>query len=199
MACDDGKTALLVDPGDASTAAIKAAHARDLDIEAILLTHAHVDHVEGLAEAKEATGAPIYMHPLDRPILDAAGELAQMWGLTIREPPPPDHDLVADSDIEFGGSRFKVVHAPGHAPGHVIFVSQSTPEAIVGDVIFRDGMGRTDLPGGDLGVLLATIRQKVLTLPDETRLFPGHGPTTTPGRERRWLVPDAAGASRVGQ
>ncbi len=184
VACDDGRTGLLVDPGAATPAALAAARDRKLDIAALLVTHAHVDHVDGVALAKAETSAPIHLHPLDRPIYDNAAEWATLFGVPCEQPPPPDADLVPGRNVAFGESEFEVVFAPGHAPGHVMFVSTSEPVAIVGDVIFRGSIGRTDLPSANYGVLMESIRSQVLTLPSETVLYPGHGPETTVGLER---------------
>ena len=190
--CADGRTALLIDPGAATPDALAEARARDLEIAAILLTHAHLDHIEGVALAKRETGAPIHLHPLDRILYDNAAAQALAFGVPYEEPPPADTQLVPGRNITFGGSEFEVVFVPGHAPGHVMFVSTSEPLAIVGDVIFLGSIGRTDLPGGDYRVLMESIRKQVLPLPSETRLCPGHGPETTVGHESRtnpFLVP----------
>ena len=184
VVCEDGRTGLLIDPGAATAEALAAARARDLDIEALLVTHAHLDHIDGLKEAKAETGAPIYLHPLDRPLYDTAANQAIVFGVPFAEPPPPDIDFVPGSKVSFGGSEFEVDFVPGHAPGHIMLVSTSEPVAIVGDVIFRGSIGRTDLPGGDYGLLMRSIRSRVLTLPPETRLYPGHGPDTTVQVER---------------
>ena len=192
VACDDGRTGLLVDPGAATPDALAAARARKLKVAAILLTHAHLDHVEGVGMAKRETGAPIYLHPLDRPLYDNLAIQAMAFGVPWEDQPAPDFDLVPGQSLTFGGSEFEVVFAPGHAPGHVIFVSASDPVAIVGDVVFAGSIGRTDLPGGDYRVLMESIRTRVLTLPPETRLYPGHGPETTAGHENLtnpFLVP----------
>jgi glyoxylase-like metal-dependent hydrolase (beta-lactamase superfamily II) len=120
------------------------------------------------------------------------GSQAAAFGVASFELPPPDHDLVPGVNVSFGGSEFEVIFAPGHAPGHVIFVSTTEPVAIVGDVIFFGSIGRTDLPGGDYQVLMDSIRTRVLTLPPETRLITGHGPETTVAHERDtnpFLVP----------
>ena len=199
VVCEDGRTGLLVDPGAATPDALAAARARELEIAAILLTHAHPDHVDGVPLAKRETGAPIHLHPLDRPLYDNVAAQAIAFGVDWEELPPPDLDLVSGRILTFGGSAFDVVFAPGHAPGHVMFVSTSEPVAIVGDVIFAGSIGRTDLPGGEHRVLLESIRTQVLTLPSETRLCPGHGPETTVGHERMtnpFLVP-AYAAERV--
>ncbi len=174
-----------MDPGAATPAALAAARGRGVDIAALLLTHAHLDHIEGVAAAKSATGAPIYLHPLDRPLYDNAAAQAAAFGVPLEEPPPPDAVLAPGATLSFGGSDFDVVFAPGHAPGHVMFVSVPNAAAIVGDVIFRGSIGRTDLPGGNFNRLMDSIRSRVMTLPDETVLYPGHGPETTVGHERR--------------
>jgi len=174
---------ILVDPGAAAEQALRAARAHGIAIERIVLTHAHVDHVEGLSLAKEETGAPILLHPADLPLYGAAPTQAQMFGLRMGPLPPVDGELAEGGEVRFGGCSLAVRFAPGHAPGHVILVGDGM--ALVGDVIFAGSIGRTDLPGGDLGTLMRSIRGQVLTLPDETTLHTGHGPDTTVGHERR--------------
>ncbi len=183
--CADRRTGLLIDPGAATADALAEARRRELEIAAILLTHAHLDHIEGVALAKKTTGAPIHLHPADRTLYDNAHSQALTFGLSCTPPPPPDHDLVPGDPLEFGGSALEVVHAPGHAPGHVIFVSATHPIAIVGDVIFLGSIGRTDLPGGDYHTLIDSIERTIRPLPPNTRLHPGHGPETTAGHEQR--------------
>lgn len=192
VVCADGRTALLIDPGAATAEALAVARARSLEVAAILLTHAHLDHVEGVPLAVSATGAPIWLHPADRILYDNAASQAAALGVGHVELPPPDHDLVPGVNLDFGGSAFEVLFTPGHAPGHVIFVSTTEPVAIVGDVIFFGSIGRTDLPCGDYDTLMESIREQVLTLPARTRLIPGHGPETTAGHEKNsnpFLVP----------
>ncbi len=184
VVCADGHTALLIDPGAATPDALAEVRARGLEVAAILLTHAHLDHVEGVAQAKRETGAPIHLHPLDQPLYDGAAAQAVAFGVPWEEQPPPEVDLVPGKSLTFGGSEFEVIFTPGHAPGHVIFLSTSDPVAIAGDVVFAGSIGRTDLPFGDYRVLMESIRNEVLTLPDETVLYPGHGPETTVGHER---------------
>lgn len=184
IVCADGRTALLVDPGAATPDALAAIRARQLQVAAILLTHAHLDHIEGVAQARAETGAPIHLHPLDQPLYDSVAAQAVAFGVPWEEQPPPEIDLVPGTNLSFGGSEFEVVFTPGHAPGHVMFVSTTEPVAIVGDVVFAGSIGRTDLPFGDYRVLMESIRNEVLTLPDETRLYTGHGPETTVGHER---------------
>ena len=184
VVCDDGRTALLIDPGAATPDALAVVRDLNLDVAAILLTHAHLDHVEGVGVAKRATQAPIHLHPLDRILYDNAPAQAAAFGVPCDDLPPPDAQLVPGVNLAFGGTEFEVVFAPGHAPGHVMFVSVSEPVAIVGDVIFMGSIGRTDLPGGDYQVLMNSIRSQVLPMPSDTRLLPGHGPETTVGHER---------------
>lgn len=163
----------------------------------ILLTHAHLDHLEGVAALKRATGAPIWLHAADRPLYDAANQQAAMFGLQVELPPPPDQAWTDGQVYRFGECELEVRHVPGHAPGHVILYSAASGVAFVGDVVFAGSIGRTDLPGGDFQALIDGIRAQVLSLPDDTELYPGHGPTTTVVRERAtnpFLVPQYGGS-----
>lgn len=182
VSCARTGAGILVDPGAAAMDAVRAAEEAGITIEQIVLTHAHLDHVEGIPEAKRATGAPIVLHPADRPLYDAAPVQAQWFGLRLDPLPPPDGELAEGGTVRFGDCALAVRFAPGHAPGHVILVGDGV--ALVGDVIFAGSIGRTDLPGGDLATLMKSIREQVLTLPDETTLHTGHGPDTTVGHER---------------
>ncbi|HEX6588538.1 MAG TPA: MBL fold metallo-hydrolase [Longimicrobiales bacterium] len=164
---------------------------------AILLTHAHLDHIEGVASLKRATGAPIWLHAADRPLYDAADRQAAMFGMQVDLPPAPDHALTHGQRFRFGACELEVRHVPGHAPGHVVLYSEAARLAFVGDVVFAGSIGRTDLPGGDFQTLIDAIRAQVLTLPDDTELYPGHGPTTTVAREREtnpFLAPQHGGS-----
>ncbi|MFL5384216.1 MAG: MBL fold metallo-hydrolase [Longimicrobiaceae bacterium] len=182
VSCAATRVGILVDPGAATAAALADARRHEVRIEAIVLTHAHVDHVEGLGLAKRGTGAPIYLHPADGELYRAAPMQAQMFGVRLDPLPPVDHPLAAGDVVRFGECELAVRFAPGHAPGHVILVGDGV--ALVGDVIFSGSIGRTDLPGGDLATLMRSIREQVLTLPDATTLHTGHGLDTTVGHER---------------
>lgn len=182
VSCAATGAGIVVDPGAGTPHLLADAQRHGVTIEAIVLTHAHVDHVEGLALAKRATGAPIWLHPADAELYDAAPMQAQMFGLRMDPLPRPDHPLAAGDVVRFGECELGVRFAPGHAPGHVILVGDGI--ALVGDVIFSGSIGRTDLPGGDLATLMRSIREQVLTLPDATTLHTGHGPDTTVGHER---------------
>jgi hydroxyacylglutathione hydrolase len=180
--CTGSRRGILVDPGGSVEEMLSAAREADVEIEKIVLTHAHLDHVDGVARAKRATGAPILLHPADEPLYRAAPTQAQWFGLQIETPPPTDAALEDGERIRVGDCELEVRHTPGHAPGHVILVGDGF--AIVGDCVFAGSIGRTDLPGGDFQTLMASIRSRILTLPDETRLYPGHGTETTVGHER---------------
>jgi hydroxyacylglutathione hydrolase len=181
--CARTHAGILVDPGAAAPQAVAAAAAAGVRVEAIVLTHAHLDHVEGIPDAREATGAPVLLHADDRRLYEGAPVQAQWFGMQMAPLAPPEGELRPGESVRFGECALEIRHAPGHAPGHVILVGDGV--ALVGDVIFAGSIGRTDLPGGDLATLMRSIREQVLTLPDETTLHTGHGPDTTVGHERR--------------
>ena len=173
---------VVVDPGNRVDEFEAALRGRPL--AGILLTHAHVDHIEGVAALKRSTGAPIWLHPGDRPLYDAAVGQATMFGMRIEVPPAPEHEWSHGQVYRLGACELEVRHVPGHAPGHVVLYSAAAGLAFVGDVVFAGSIGRTDLPGGDYTTLMSGIRSQVLSLPDDTTLYPGHGPATTVGEER---------------
>lgn len=175
---------LAIDPGGDAEAMAEALASTGEPLRAVVLTHAHLDHIEGVATLVEGIPAPVLLHPADRPLYDAAVEQAAMFGHPIRTPPPPDGPLTPGQPVEWGDCSLEVRHAPGHSPGHVILYSEAAGAAFVGDVVFAGSIGRTDLPGGSYPQLMASIREQVLTLPAETRLYSGHGPVTTVERER---------------
>jgi hydroxyacylglutathione hydrolase len=190
----DGGEAVIVDPGEEADLFLHRLAAERLTLKAVWLTHAHLDHILGVAGVVEANRVPIYLHPADRPWYDALPEQAVRFGLSAAAAPPPDAELAAGMRLTLGGLGFEVRHVPGHTPGHVAFVGQGI--AVVGDALFAGSIGRTDLPGGDTATLLASIRDQLLTLPDETVVHPGHGPATTIGQERR-TNPFLTGALRL--
>jgi glyoxylase-like metal-dependent hydrolase (beta-lactamase superfamily II) len=182
LRCAATGAAVVVDPGATTRRILDDAAALGARVESIVLTHAHVDHVEGVGLAKAETRAPVYLHGDDLGLYGAAPTQASWFGLRMDPLPPVDGPLEHGGTVRVGACALSVRWAPGHAPGHVILVGDGV--ALVGDVVFAGSIGRTDLPGGDFGTLMRSIRQQVLTLPDETVLFTGHGPATTVGRER---------------
>lgn len=193
--CPVTRKAILVDPGAAVGEMLRTVEREGIEVVAIVLTHAHIDHVDGVAAAKRATGVPIHLHRDDEVLYQRAPEQAARFGLPMDPLPPIDEYLVDGEEIVFGNCRLEVRHTPGHAPGHVILVGPGV--ALVGDVVFAGSIGRTDLPGGDFQTLMHSIRSHVLPLPDETILYPGHGEETTVGREKRgnpFLVPQFGGS-----
>lgn len=173
----------VVDPGEAAGLILHKIAETGARPVAIWLTHAHIDHVLGVGRVREATGAPVYLHPGDRPLYDGLPEQASWFGLAADVPPPPDRAFAAGDTVAVGGLAFSVRHTPGHSPGGVCLVGPGC--AFVGDVIFKGSIGRTDLPGGDFDTLIASIVRELLVLPDATILYSGHGPETTVGAERR--------------
>lgn len=160
---------------------------RGVRLEGILLTHAHLDHVEGVPAVREvAPEASLFLHPGDLKLYENVEAQARAFNLPSIGPlPTPDRELAHGQELTFGSCRFQVRHAPGHAPGHVLFYCQEAGVAFVGDVVFLGAIGRADLVGGNFRQLMDSIRTQVLTLPDDTRLLSGHGPETTVGWERR--------------
>lgn len=173
---------VLVDPGEDAERFLAEAARRGRGITAIWLTHAHLDHIAGVSAVHRATGAPIHLHPADRPLYDGLPEQGRWFGLELDPPPPADVMLHHGQRLAIGPTGFEVRHLPGHSPGHVCFIGAGM--VLGGDVLFEGSIGRTDLPGGDLEALLAGIRRELLVLPDDTIVYPGHGPATTIGRER---------------
>ena len=174
---------ILVDPGEESDLFLSEARRRGRAITSIWLTHAHIDHIMGVAAVREVTGAPVHLHPADRALYDRLPEQGLWMGLRLSPPPAPDRELHHGQVLGVGAARFAVRHAPGHSPGHVCFVGEGM--VLGGDVLFEGSIGRTDLPGGDYDTLIDSIRRELLTLPDETVVYPGHGNATTIGKERR--------------
>ena len=173
----------IVDPGEDSRLIAERVAALGTHPEAIWLTHAHIDHVLGVAALKRATSVPVYLHPADRVLYDHVATQAEAFGMRAEPLPAPDRALAHGDVLRVGRLSFAVRHAPGHSPGSVCLVGEGV--VLAGDVLFRESIGRTDLFGGDFDTLLASIERELLSLPDETIVYSGHGPPTTIGHERR--------------
>ncbi len=176
--------AVVIDPGWDANAILGAARSANLDIKAILLTHGHFDHIGAVADLLDVLKVPLIAHARELVLLDAQGG-AKSFGFRIRSVPQPDQLVAHGETIEIGALKFEVRYVPGHTGGHVAFVEHQNRSAFVGDVLFAGSIGRTDLPGGDYDTLIASITDHLLTLPDDFKVYPGHGPPTTIGLERR--------------
>jgi len=190
VGCETTRQAVFIDPGDEVEELLAFVRAEQLQVTHILLTHAHVDHVSGVAEAKRTLGVPIYLHKDDLFLYQNAVRSGMMFGLTVEEPPPVDVFYDGEGPIAFGEYEARVVHTPGHCPGGVCLAiakkgDSSPPHLFVGDTLFAGSIGRTDLPGGDYETLLKAITEVLFAFPDESIVYSGHGPETTIGHERR--------------
>lgn len=177
------REAALFDPGMESEPVADILARERLIVTAIINTHGHFDHVFGNAYFKAKTGAPLLMHRADLDLVKRLEEQSLYFGFRATPSPPPDRFLEEGDEVRVGGIRLRVLHTPGHSPGGICLVTDGT--AFVGDTLFAGSIGRTDLPGGSAETLLTSIREKLLTLPDDTVIYPGHGPATTIGHERR--------------
>jgi glyoxylase-like metal-dependent hydrolase (beta-lactamase superfamily II) len=189
LACDDTREAVIIDPGDEVGELLRVVSDGKLDVRHILLTHGHVDHVSGVAEAKAATGASIVLHRADRVLYDGALQQASFFGLEIEAPPPVDRYYALAEAIAFGRCEAQVLHTPGHTPGGVCLLvgpaGQPAKRLFAGDTLFAGSIGRTDLVGGDHDTLIDSIRRVLLALDDDVEVHSGHGPITSIGQERR--------------
>ncbi len=184
VGCAASGTGVLVDPGGEVPALMRLAAEKELRIEAIWLTHAHLDHVLGVHEATAATDAPVVLHPDDKRLYEAAPEQGAAFGFPIEPLPDPGAWFAAGERRRLGEHDVEVLHVPGHSPGHVAFWFPASRLVVAGDVLFAGSIGRTDLPGGSYEILMRTIREVMLPLGDDVRVYPGHGPSTTIEIER---------------
>jgi glyoxylase-like metal-dependent hydrolase (beta-lactamase superfamily II) len=188
LACDSTLEGVIIDPGDELDDLLAIVSERHLAIRHVLLTHAHVDHVSGVARARAALGAPIHLHRQELPIYAAAVQQGLFFGLAIEQPPPVDH-YYDDAPIRFGHYQARAHHTPGHSPGAVCLevgrVGEPGVALFSGDTLFNGSIGRTDLPGGDYQTLIRSIREVLLRFDDTVEVHPGHGPSTTICHERR--------------
>ena len=180
--CEKSKAGFLVDPGDEIDLLLERAQTLGIKLERIIITHAHIDHVLHAHEAQTRLKIPLSMHRDDEPILQRLPAQAATFGLPFGAIPRVDDYLNEGATIRFGEVEMTVRHTPGHSPGAISLIGEG--HAIVGDVLFRGSIGRTDLPGASFKALMNSIREVLLILPDSVRVLPGHGETTTIGFER---------------
>lgn len=189
VSCEDTRQAVLIDPGDEVEDLLAVIARQSLDVQAILLTHAHLDHVTGVGRAKAALDVPVLLHRADLFLYDAVVEQGLMFGLRVDRQPPVDEYFEPGEPFTFGHLVVDILHTPGHCPGGVCLAIGPAPSAdrelFVGDTLFAGSIGRTDLPGGNHDVLLRSIRDVLFRFPDSAIVHPGHGPDTTIGEERR--------------
>jgi hydroxyacylglutathione hydrolase len=185
--------AVLIDPGDEPERILAALHDSGATLESVWLTHAHFDHLGGLAGVLRAHPVPVHMHPLEAPLHGVAVDSALRFGIRIEAPPAPDRELAEGDRLKIGSQELSVMHVPGHAPGHVAFYDDSV--VFGGDCLFAGSIGRTDLPFGDRDTLDASVA-RIIALGDELTVYPGHGPATTIGRERQ-TNPFVIGTARL--
>ncbi len=189
VSCETTREGVLIDPGDEVDTLLAAAREDRIDVGAILLTHAHIDHITGVERAKAALDAPIWLHRSDLFLYLGAEEQGRMFGVDVQRQPPIDAYYEPGTVLRFGDYAIDVLHTPGHCPGGVcLAIGPSTArerELFVGDTLFAGSIGRTDLPGGDYDTLIRSIRKVLFAFPDETVVHAGHGPDTTIGEERR--------------
>jgi hydroxyacylglutathione hydrolase len=176
---------VVVDPGDDAPRLLAALEEAGLVPDGIWLTHAHFDHIGAVAELRETHPVPVRLHPADAPLYDNAEQQAAWFGMRVRPPGVAPLDLADGERLALGETIFTVLHTPGHAPGHVAFHAPDAGVLFSGDALFRGSVGRTDLPLCDPAALERSLRERLMVLPDDTRVLSGHGPETTIGHERR--------------
>ncbi|KPK19686.1 MAG: hypothetical protein AMJ70_08750 [Dehalococcoidia bacterium SG8_51_3] len=174
---------IIIDPADEAGNILQSVAELVLTIKLVVLTHGHCDHIAGLKEVKEATGAEIAVHGNDAEYGQQAMTMALAFGLYCPTPPPPDRLLKNGDSIDIGDLHFKILHTPGHTPGGICLYGHSI--LFSGDTLFNYGIGRFDLPGGDYAQLMDSLQGSLMSLPDDTVVYPGHGSKTTIGAERR--------------
>jgi hydroxyacylglutathione hydrolase len=182
---EEAHEAIVIDPGDEVGRIHRRLTDLGLQLKQILITHAHIDHVGGALKLKRLTGAPIFLNDRDLPLLKMMQMQAAWLGLTTPETAPPDETLSEGQLVGLARFPAQVLHTPGHTQGSVCLHFAPLKLLMAGDTLFAGSIGRTDLPGGDYGQIIESIHSRVLALPDETRVLPGHGPATTIGEERQ--------------
>lgn len=184
VGCDETKEAAFIDPGDEPDRLLEAAREQGLTVTKIINTHAHFDHVGAVMPLKDTLGVPFYLHKTDEPLLERLLQVGPMFGIGDGRLPVVDHYLEESGTVEVGNLSAEVLFTPGHSPGHVSLYFKDEGCVFVGDVLFAGSIGRTDLPGGSMATLMQSIEKVLLALPEDTVVYPGHGPATTLGHEK---------------
>ncbi|BBA69651.1 MBL fold metallo-hydrolase [Geobacter sulfurreducens] len=186
LGCEQSREGVIVDPGAESGRILERVGELGLKVGMVINTHGHFDHVGGNRKVLEATGAKLLVHRDDVHFLDRAADVAAMYGLDTENSPAPDSLLEDGMTLSAGTLTLRVLHTPGHTPGGCCLLLEGEGMVLTGDTLFEESVGRTDFPGSSHEALITSIREKLLTLPDETEVYPGHGPATSIGRERRY-------------
>jgi len=183
VGCEQTKEAVVIDPGAEAKRILGGLQKYDLQLKTIINTHGHFDHVGANKALKDLTGAPVLIHRDDAPMLAHLSASAGMWGMRAQD--SPADQFIKDGDrISFGQITLEVIHTPGHSPGGI---SLYTPKVLfVGDTLFAGSIGRTDFPGGDYDLLISCVRKRLFVLGDDVKVYPGHGPDTTIGYEKKY-------------
>lgn len=186
VACEQSREGIVVDPGGDADRIVRLVQQHGLTINTIVNTHGHFDHIGGNRQVATTFGARLLIHQADAPMLSGGAAVALKYGLQVDNSPEADGYLVDGMEIPFGTCRLKVLHTPGHTPGGCCLYFEEARKVITGDTLFADSIGRSDFPGGVHEQLLASIRTKLFTLPDDVTAYPGHGPETTIGHEKKY-------------
>ena len=181
---EESMTGAIIDPGDEATRIALTVERAGLEISQIIVTHSHIDHVGAVAQLVDEYMCPILMHAEAEAMLKTVPQQAMMMGLRFGKVPKVDRHVADEEVLEVGSLRLRSLYTPGHAPGHLSFLVEGEEAVFSGDALFAGSVGRVDLPGGSMEVLMRSIEERLLPLPDDTRVLSGHGPETTIGRER---------------
>ena len=185
VGCPDTKEGVIIDPGDEAERIADEARNMGVTIKEILATHAHIDHIGAVQALKDKLNVPFRIHKNEEVLVKAYDQQCRMFGIQFGSEPGIDGFLEEGDEIPIGNLKARVLLTPGHSPGGICFLFESSPSRIiVGDTLFMGSIGRTDLIGGDMKTLIGNIKNKILTLPEDTEVYSGHGPMTTVGREK---------------